>query len=90
MKDKRNAIAWAVGWWLVRRRLRKRADDAIAGVTGVATAPRRGRDIVGALLLVGLLVGALVAWKRLSAGGDDWDQPPEPEPEPVPHTPVAA
>ncbi|MCZ7587390.1 MAG: hypothetical protein M5U27_00710 [Gaiella sp.] len=68
MKSRRNALLWAIGWWLVRRQLRRRAAVAVAGVAA-GTAARRGRlrAVLGALVLVGLLAAAFVAWRRLAA-----------------------
>ena len=74
MANKRNALLCAIGWWFVRRQMRRK----LAGL-GVATAPARGRRVLGALAVVGALAGAFVVWRRLS-GDDGWGEPPlEPE-----------
>jgi hypothetical protein len=93
MNDRKNALMWALGWWLVRRWLRRRATLAAAGVAASAGATaRRGgvRAVIGAFVLVAVLAGAFVAWRRLSGGSDDegWQPPPDdpfplvPSPEP--------
>jgi thiol:disulfide interchange protein len=84
VKDHRNALLWALGWWLVRRQLKRRAAIAVAGVaTGAAAQRGRLRAVLGALALVGLLAAALVAWRKLSA------RPGAPPPEPPPPEPPA-
>lgn len=76
MKNQRNAIVWAIVSWLVRRWVRQRT-ARVTGVAGGAARPGRVRSVLGALALVGVLAGAFVAWRRLSAqpeasfGGDD-------------------
>jgi hypothetical protein len=76
MKNQRNAIVWALVSWLVRRWVRQRA-ARVAGVAGGAARPGRVRSVLGALALVGVLAGAVLAWRRLSShpesptGGDD-------------------
>jgi len=95
MADRRQALMWALGWWLMRRWLRRRATLAVAGVAAGASQRRRGIGaVLGALLLVGALAAAFVAWRRLSGGSDDegWEPPSEPlppTPEPTPEA-VAA
>jgi hypothetical protein len=69
MTDRRNALLWAIGWWIVRRQLRRRAAVALAGATGAATVPRRGRRIVGVAVLAALVAGAVVAARRLGCSG---------------------
>ncbi len=80
---------WALGWWLFRRHMRRRASETLAGISAVAT-PKRRFGALGGLLIVGLAVGAFVAWRRL-AGDGGWEEPPfEPVPAPQPPMPVAA
>jgi hypothetical protein len=85
VKQQRNAILWAIGWWLVRRQIRRRAAVAVAGVgaTATATAQRgRTRVVLGAVLLVGLIAAGLVAARKLLGGGEAAEMPPSPD-EPV-------
>jgi hypothetical protein len=73
VKHRRNAILWAIGWWIVRRQIRRRAAVAVAGVgaTAAATAQRgRIRAVIGAVLLVGLLAAGLIAARKLLGGGE--------------------
>ncbi len=68
MKQRRNTILWAIGWWIVRREIRRRASAAVADVGATAAAQRgRLRAVLGAVLLVGLLAAALVAARKLLA-----------------------
>ena len=87
---------WAVGWWFVRRMLRRRAAVAVAGVAAGVSARRRGIGaVLTALALVGVLAAAFVAWRRLAGGSadDGWEPPPDeplaPMPDPAPEA-VAA
>jgi hypothetical protein len=90
------ALALSLGWWYLRRRIRKRA----SGVAGLVAEEGRKRHPLRWLLLVGLVAGsgAVWWWRRQQGGGDDrgdWGPvepvapaPPEPTREPVPE-PVA-
>ncbi|HET6682946.1 MAG TPA: hypothetical protein VFG75_04555 [Gaiella sp.] len=91
MSDRRNALMWAIGWWLVRGYLRRRTTRAVAGMAAGASRRRRGISaVLGAFALVAVLAGAFVAWRRLSGGSDDegWQPPPDdsfpPAPTPEP------
>jgi hypothetical protein len=82
VKHRRNAILWAIGWWLVRRQIRRRAAVAVAGVgaTATATAQRgRVRSVLGAVLLVGLLAAGLVAARKLLSSGEPAVVSPPPD-----------
>ena len=82
MKSRRNAILWAIGWWLVRRQVRRRAVAAVAGVgaTATATAQRgRVRSVLGAVLLVGLLATGFVVARKLLSGGEASETPSPPD-----------
>jgi hypothetical protein len=82
VKSRRNAILWAIGWWLVRRQIRRRAAVAVAGVGATATATaRRGRlrSVLGAVLLVGFLAAGFVAARKLLASGEASEAPPLPD-----------
>jgi hypothetical protein len=79
--SRRNAIAMTIGWWYIRRLIRKRGAAAVAGlVAGEGLSftrnPRR-RHPVRWLLLGSLLVGAGFFWWRRQQGGrgdwGDWD-----------------
>ena len=95
LTDRRSALMWALGWWFVRRWVRRRTALAVAGMAAGASQRRRGIGaVVGAVVLVGALAAAFVAWRRLSGGSDDegWEPPSEPlppAPEPTPEA-VAA
>jgi hypothetical protein len=97
MADRRQALMWALGWWLMRRWLRRRAALAVAGVAAGASQRRRGIGaVLGAFALVAALAAGFVAWRRLSGGANDegWEPPPDdepltPAPEPTPEA-VAA
>jgi hypothetical protein len=84
MKDRRNAVLWAIGWWLFRRQLRRRAALAVGDVAHRS----RLRAVLGAVVLVGLLAAALVAARKLLSGPDEIEAPPLPDVpiEPVPET----
>jgi hypothetical protein len=82
VKSRRNAILWAIGWWIVRRQIRRRAAVAVAGVGATATATaRRGRlrAVLGAVFLVGLLAAGFVAARKLLSGGEASEAPPLPD-----------
>jgi hypothetical protein len=71
MANRKTALMWTIAWWFARRYVRRRAADAVTGVAAAAAA-RRGRllSAFGALALVGLLVAAFVAWRKLFAQAD--------------------
>ena len=71
MADRKTALMWTIAWWFARRYVRRRAADAVTGVA-TAAAARRGRllSAFGALALVGLLVAAFIAWRKLFAHAD--------------------
>lgn len=69
MTNRRNAFLWAIGWWIVRRQLRRRAAVALVGASGAVTTRRRGRWIVPVLALAALAAGALVVARRLGCCG---------------------
>ena len=91
------ALATALVWWYVRRRVRNRA-QAVAGlVSGEALHLRRSSKHGGAwwkwLLVLTVLGGvAWLAWSRLSGGGgDDWGtwEPAAPDPPATASSPLA-
>ena len=84
LDNRKNALMWALGWWFMRSWLRRRATRAVAGIASGAAARRRPLGaILGAVVLVGLLAGAFVAWRRLTAA------PPEPPAPVLPYEPPA-
>ena len=90
--SRRHAIALSIGWWYLRRLIRKRGTAAVAGLVagqGLSFArPRRKRHFLRWLVLGGLVAGAvggLFWWRRQQGGGDDWgDWEPVSPVEPVP------
>ena len=91
------ALALSLGWWYLRRRIRKRA----SGMVGLVAEEGRKRHPLRWLLLLGGLcavAGAAWWWRGQQGGGDEWGDwepvepvspvPSEPAPEPVPE-PVA-
>lgn len=74
---RRNALAMSLGWWYLRRLIRKRGTAAVAGfVAGeglsFARRPRR-RHPLRWLAVIGLAAGAgMLWWRRQRGGGDDW------------------
>jgi hypothetical protein len=84
LDSRKNALMWAFGWWFMRRWMRRRAKRAVAGIASGAVARRRSFGaVLGGMLLVGLLVCAFVAWRRLTAA------PPAPSAPVVPYEPPA-
>jgi hypothetical protein len=93
LESRRNALAISVGWWLLRRKLRKRAHHAVSGLIageGIshASAPRRHQRLRGVLVTVALTGGGLLAWRRLRGGpGDDGGAQRPEQPSPAPASP---
>jgi hypothetical protein len=96
--SRRNALAMSIGWWYLRRLIRKRGTAAVAGfVAGeglsFARKPRK-RHPLRWIVLLGLVAGGAFFWwrRRQGGGGDDWgdwtpvvpDAPPPAEPAPMP------
>jgi len=82
VKHRRNAILWAIGWWIVRRQIRRRAAVAFADVgasAAAATGRGRIRAVFGALALVGVLAAGFVVARKLLAGGDESVPAPLPD-----------
>jgi len=101
MDSRRNAIVMSLGWWYLRRLIRKRGTAAVAGFVageGLSLVRRpRKRHPLRWLLALGLVGGAVAYWWwRQRGGGDDWGDwqpgeptvpPSAPEPAPVPDLP---
>ena len=79
MRRRRNAIIGALVWWFGTRYAKKRATRALSAVPGLggsdATASRRRLRVGGILALVGVAVGALLAWRKLRGSGEPADLP---------------
>jgi len=77
--SQRNAIAVSIGWWYLKRRIRKRGAAAVAGLVageGLSFSGRpRKRHAVRWLVVLGVAAGAGALWWRSTQ--------PEPETEPV-------
>jgi hypothetical protein len=74
----RNAVAMSLGWWYLKRLIRKRGTAALAGfVAGEGLSfsrRRRKRHPMRGLLLLSLIAGAGAVWWRGGHGrGDDWE-----------------
>jgi len=74
--SRRNALAMSIGWWYLRRLIRKRGSAAVAGFVageGLSFARRpRKRHPLRWLLVIGVAAAAGVLWWRKQGGGDDW------------------
>jgi hypothetical protein len=75
--SRRNALAMSIGWWYLRRLIRKRGTAAIAGYVageGLSFARRpRKRHPLRWLLVVGVAAaGGFLWWRKQQGGGDDW------------------
>ena len=74
MRQRRNALIGALVWFFGTRYVKKRATRALSSVPGVGGASGAGRGrlgaVGGALALVGVLVGALFAWRKLRGPGE--------------------
>lgn len=75
--SRRNALAMSIGWWYLRRLIRKRGTAAVAGYVageGLSFARRpRERHLLRWLIVIGLAgAGGLFWWRRQQGGGDDW------------------
>ena len=75
--SRRNALAMSIGWWYLRRLIRKRGTAAVAGYVageGLSFARRpRKRHPLRWLIVIGLVgVGGLFWWRKKQGGGDDW------------------
>ena len=100
--SRRNALAMSIGWWYLRRMIRKRGTAAVAGFVageGLSFARPHKRHLLRWLVLIVILAGGGFWWwrRQQGGGGDDWgdwtpvvpDLPPTAEPDPTPETPPA-
>ncbi len=95
MSSRRNALVMSLGWWYLRRLIRKRGTAAVAGFVageGLSFVRRpRKRHPLRWLFLLGLAGGAAAYWWwRQQDGGDDWGdwQPGDPVEPPSEHEPT--
>jgi hypothetical protein len=103
--SRRNALAMSIGWWYLRRLIRKRGTAAVAGyVAGeglsFARRPRKRHPIRWLIVILLAGAGGLFWWRRQQGGGDDWGDwepvapvapvaPMPADPEPVEPAPAA-
>jgi hypothetical protein len=67
----------SIGWWYLRRLIRKRGAAAIAGYMAgeglsFARRPRRSHPLRWVLVIGLVAAGGLFWWRRQQGGGDDW------------------
>ena len=74
--SRRNAVAMAIGWWYLRRLIRKRGAAAVTGYLageGLSFREPHKRHTLRWVVLGALVVGGgLFWWRRNQSGGDDW------------------
>jgi hypothetical protein len=93
--SRRNALAVSIGWWYLRRLIRKRGTAAVSGLLageGLSFHEPRKRHRLRWLLIGGGLLaaaGGVFWWRRQSGGDDDWgDWEPVAPDSPFPSEPV--
>ena len=93
MKHRRNAILWAIGWWIVRRQVRRRAAVAVAGVgaTGRRRSAGGSAPCSARSCSSGCSRPRLVAARKLLASGEPGEAPSlaDVPPPPFPDAPAA-
>ena len=67
----------SIGWWYLRRMIRKRGTAAVAGFVageGLSFARPHKRHLLRWLVLIGILAGGGFWWwrRQQGGGGDDW------------------
>ena len=74
--SRRNALAMSIGWWYLRRLIRKRGAAAVTGYLageGLSFREPHKRHTLRWVVLGALVVGGgLFWWRRNQSGGDDW------------------
>jgi len=74
--SRRNALAMSIGWWYLRRLIRKRGAAAVTGYLageGLSFREPHKRHTLRWVVLGALVVGGgLFWWRRNKSGGDDW------------------
>jgi hypothetical protein len=90
--SRRNAVAMSIGWWYLRRLIRKRGTAAVTGFLageGLSFREPHKRHTLRWVLLGGLIAGAGVFWwRRRQGGGDDWGEWEPAAPDPFPSEPM--
>ena len=90
--SRRNAVAMSIGWWYLRRLIRKRGTAAVTGFLageGLSFREPHKRHPLRWLLLGGVIAGAGVFWwRRRQSGGDDWGDWEPVAPDPFPSEPI--
>ncbi len=96
--SRRNALAMSIGWWYLRRLIRRRGTAAVAGLVAgeglsFTRRPRKRHPLRWLLVISVVAAGGLFWWRKQQGGGDDWgdwepvapvapDAPMPAEPEP--------
>ena len=90
--SRRNALAMSVGWWYLRRLIRKRGTAAVTGfLAGEGLSfrePAKRHTLRWVLLGAVVAGGALFWWRRHQGGGDDWGDWEPVAPDPFPSEPL--
>ncbi len=89
--SRRNALAMSVGWWYLRRLIRKRGTAAVTGFLageGLSFHEPRKRHTLRWVLLGAVVAGGALFWWRRNQGGDDWGDWEPVAPDPFPSEPV--
>lgn len=92
LDSRRNAVLMTVGWWLLRRKLRSRAESALAGYlagSSGSSRPRKRHRLRNVVVAAALAAAGVLVWRRLQ-GGDDWGDWQPAAPVPPPFTPEGA
>ena len=90
--SRRNAVAMSIGWWYLRRLIRRRGTAAVTGFLageGLSFREPHKRHTLRWLLLGAVIAGAGVFWwRRQQGGGDDWGDWEPVAPDPFPSEPI--
>lgn len=84
LRKQHRALLGGLVWWLIRRRVRARAESLVSGEALGLRSQQKGRTWWKGLLALTVVGGVgWFAWQRLrGGGGDDWGtwEPTAPEP----------